>query len=292
MLERILPLGTWMTKEHNSRFSFIENMLGWEGQINASHIATKFSLTRQAASAILKQYRKKHPDFLQYNQSTKVFIATNNFNNTFKHNTQLHNFSNYLTSIASSANNQNAQIEVCTYEVEAPLRNINPIQIRPILRAIREKRAIDIGYISLSSPNYLDRIIQPHALIFDGLRWHVRAYCNKNSQFRDFTLSRFNGEAEFEGKATHTAEQDLNWQTIVNVVIEADARFSTEQKQVIEKDFQMTDGKKTIPVRAALVNYLLRRLHIDTHKNSPEEQQIVLTQECRKIITPYLPQPS
>jgi len=281
-----------MTKENTVRFSFIEDMLGWEGQINASHIATKFILTRQAASAILKQYRAKYPNYLHYNQSSKAFIATAEFNHAFEHNTQLHNFSNYLSSISSSANNPLTQVAVCTYEVEAPLRNLNPIQIRPILRAIREKRSIDIGYISLSSPNYLDRIIQPHALIFDGLRWHVRAYCNKNGQFRDFTLSRFNGEAEFEGKATHTAEQDINWQTMVNVVIEADARFSAAQKRVIEKDFQMTDGKKTIPVRAALVNYLLRRLHIDNHKNSPEEQQIVLTQACRKRITPYLPQPS
>jgi len=176
-------------------------------------------------------------------------------------------------------------------EVEAPLRNINPLQIRPILRAIREQLQIDIGYISLSSPNYLDRIIQPHALIFDGLRWHVRAYCNKNGQFRDFTLSRFNGSASFEGKATHSAAQDEKWNTIVDVVIEADPRFSDQQKHIIEQDFQMQQGQKIIPTRAALVNYLLRRLHIDSYKNTPEEQQIVLTRESRQAIAPYLPQP-
>ena len=279
-----------MSKENNLRFNFIESVVGWEGQINATHLATKFQLSRQAASTVLQLYRENFPKNLLYNQSNKAFIATAEFDN----NAQLTDFSDYLAAVSIAhqpAKGLKQSVDVCVFEVEAPLRNINPVQVRPILRAIREKLAIDIGYISLSSPNYLDRIIQPHALIFDGLRWHVRAYCNKNQQFRDFTLSRFNGEAEFEGKATHSSALDENWQTMVDVVIEADPRFNEQQKRIIEQDFQMENGQKTITTRAALVNYLLRRLHIDSYKNTPEEQQIVLTYDSRKCIAPYLPQP-
>jgi predicted DNA-binding transcriptional regulator YafY len=276
-----------MSKENSARFEFINHVVTWEGQINSTLIATKFKLSRQAASTILKQYREQFPSNLTYNQSNKAFVATQAFNQTVSPYT----FSNYLNAVEPLRRNKSPQLDDFVFEVEAPLRNINPLQVRPTLHAIREKRAIDIGYISLSSPNYLDRIIQPHAMIFDGLRWHVRAYCNKNGQFRDFTLSRFNGKAEDEGKATHTADQDVKWQTIVDVVIEADPRFNTQQKQIIEQDFNMENGRKIIPVRAALVNYLLRRLHIDSYKTSPEEQQIVLTQQSRKDISPYLPQP-
>ena len=279
-----------MSKENHARFNFIENVVGWEGQINATHLAIKFQLSRQAASTVLQQYRDKHPKNLLYNQSNKAFIATVEFDT----NTQLTDFSDYLAAVSIShqpTKGIKQSVNACVFEVEAPLRNINPIQVRPILRAIREQLAIDIGYISLSSPDYLDRIIQPHALIFDGLRWHVRAYCNKNQQFRDFTLSRFNGEAVFEGKATHSSALDENWQTMVEVVIEADPRFNEQQKRIIEQDFQMTNGQKIITTRAALVNYLLRRLHIDSYKNTPEEQQIVLTYNSRKCIAPYLPQP-
>jgi len=280
-----------MSKEARERFTFVNNVVGWEGQINATHIATKFQLSRQAASSILKQYRELFPTYLQYDLSQKAYIATDDFNHSFIHSNSVNSFSQYLAAIEFASNDSSNLLSSIALEVEAPLRNINPLQIRPILRAIREQLQIDIGYISLSSPNYLDRIIQPHALIFDGLRWHVRAYCNKNQQYRDFTLSRFNGIAAFEGKATNTSEQDEKWQTIVDVVIEADPRFNTQQKQVIEQDFQMTNGQKLIPTRAALVNYLLRRLHIDSYKNTPEEQQIVLTRESRQAITPYLPQP-
>lgn len=280
-----------MSKETNQRFSFIHNIVGWEGQVNATHIGTKFQLSRQAASSILKQYREQFPTYLQYDSSQKAYIATDDFNQSFLHSNAFNSFSQYLTAIEFTGDDSNQLLSSSVLEVEAPLRNINPLQVRPILRAIREQLQIDIGYISLSSPNYLDRIIQPHALIFDGLRWHVRAYCNKNNQYRDFTLSRFNGEATFEGKATHSASQDEKWNTIVDVVIEADPRFNDQQKRIIEQDFQMHQGQKVIPTRAALVNYLLRRLHIDSYKNTPEEQQIVLTRESRQAITPYLPQP-
>ncbi|MEI6894446.1 MAG: WYL domain-containing protein [Colwellia sp.] len=278
-----------MNNAVNERYRFIEQVVGWEGEINATHLSKKFSLTRQAASEILKQYRKHAPHYLQYNSSSKAFLPTQAFNDYFSQSDYLCQFYNYLNTVLNKKSDLWIVDTGFCYEVEAPLRNINPIQVRPILKAIREKLAIDIGYISLSSPNYLDRIIQPHALIFDGLRWHVRAYCNKNQAFRDFTLSRFKGEAISEGKATVFREDDQAWNTFVDVIIEADPRFTKEQKTIIEQDFQMKNGTKIIKSRAALVNYLLRRLRIDSFKNSPEQQQIVLTQACLKNITQYLP---
>ncbi|WP_235282233.1 WYL domain-containing protein [Thalassotalea sp. ND16A] len=276
-----------MTKETSNRFAFIDNVVSWEGQINTSHIAKKFNLSRQSASHILKQYREQFPQLLRYDLSSKAFVATTEFDQKING----HHFSNYLEAISSNNNSFIEGVDVWALEVEAPLRNINPIQVRPILRAIREKLAIDIGYISLSNPDYLDRIIQPHTLIFDGLRWHVRAYCNKKQAYRDFTLSRFNGHAVFEGKAKNTVNEDEKWNIFVDVVIEADPRLNPQQKRVIEQDFQMTDGQKIMSIRAAFVNYLLRRLHIDSYKNTPEEQQIVLSRESRKNISMYLPIP-
>lgn len=268
-----------------ARYLFIEQVAWWEGRINATHLCRKFNISRQAASGIINKYRKLLPNNLQYNASIKGHIPTKGFT---ARTTKL-SFSEYLNTVSNNNICQLAGIGENVFEVQAPLRNINPVQVRPILRAIREKLAIDIGYISLSSPEYLDRIIQPHTLIFDGLRWHVRAYCNKNSAFRDFTLSRFNGEAVFEGAASNTAEQDQKWHTQLDITIEPDPRLSAKQQQVIATDFQMTNHKRTITTRAALVNYLLLRLRLDSYKNTPEEQQIVLTRESRQAISPYLP---
>lgn len=274
-----------MSYKIDERFVFIEKILWWEGRINTRHLREKYELSPATAQKILKQYQQMFSHNLTYNASEKAFLVNANF--TFID--QPICFSDYLTSELGKAPSLR---DSPFFEVEAPLRNINPLQIRPILRAIREKLAIDIGYISLANPDYLDRIIQPHSLIFDGLRWHVRAYCNKNQDFRDFALSRFNGEAVFEGKATHLVAADKKWNTFVEVVIEPDSRFSDLQKKIIEKDYQMEKGIKVISVRGALAHYLLKRLNIDHYQNTPEAQQIVLSRECRNKITEYLPQPS
>jgi len=273
-----------MSKEIESRFAFIERVSWWEGRVNAAHISKQYGLSRQAASGVLKQYREQYPQNLNYDASVKGHVPTLQFK---ARSGNIH-FSYYLYTISNSSLGIVSDTNLSIHEIETPLRNINPNQVRPILRAIREKLSIDIGYISLSSPDYLDRIIQPHALIFDGLRWHVRAFCFKNQAFRDFSLSRFNGQAVIESKAHIPVEQDLKWQTILDVIIEPDPRLNNRQKQVIETDYQMRNGQYIIKTRAALVNYLLLRLRLDSYKNTPEEQQIVLTQESRKSITSYL----
>ena len=45
--------------------------------------------------------------------------------------------------------------------------------------------------MSFTTPDAETRLIAPHTLIYTGMRWHVRAYCEKNRDYRDFVLSRF-----------------------------------------------------------------------------------------------------
>lgn len=271
-----------MKKSDKERFNYIEFIVWWEGQINASHLMRHFHLSRDSASSTLKNYDAQCPHNLQYDPSLKARVITTRFQPLI----DVSHFDDYLHLIKSS---HNEVIADSIEEVTAPLRNINAELLRPILKAIREKLAIDIGYISLTSPDYLDRIIEPHSLIFDGLRWHIRAYCRKNSAYRDFVLSRFNGIAVIEGNAEWGIEKDELWQTYTDVEIMPDPRLSEKQQSIIATDFQMKHHSKLIKTRLALLNYLLIRLRLDTYKNTPEEQQIVLTPECRKRIAKYLP---
>ena len=148
---------------------YIENIVWWEGKINATDLTRHLQISRDSASTILKHYDQQFPDNLTYDASRKARVITKKF----KASHNVSRFDAYLKLIQKTANIHIAEnIE----EVEAPFRNINAALVRPILKAIRKSLAIDIGYISLTSPDYLDRIIEPHTLIFDGLRWHVRAY--------------------------------------------------------------------------------------------------------------------
>lgn len=110
------------------------------------------------------------------------------------------------------------------------------------------------------------------------MRWHVRAYCEKNRQYRDFVLSRLRGEPEPNGKSENVIDQDDVWNTEVTVIIEPDLRLTSAQKAIIEADFGMLNGQLLIPTRRALVKYVLQRYQIDPTKMEPrpEAQQIVV----------------
>jgi predicted DNA-binding transcriptional regulator YafY len=55
-----------------------------------------------------------------------------------------------------------------------------------LLKACREGLRLETEYVSLNTPNVEVRLIAPHTLVYTGMRWHVRAYCEKNGQYRDF----------------------------------------------------------------------------------------------------------
>ncbi|MBL4650514.1 MAG: hypothetical protein JKY03_12355 [Aureispira sp.] len=127
-----------------AKFHFIEQLIWWEGQINDNHLIEKYNITRVQASTILKEYRQTYPDNLYYDQSANAYLIDDKF--TAKN--QFLNVTDYLHVITSTVKPTKSKLTLCAIEVEAPLRNINPQQVRPILKAIREQLAIDIGYIS------------------------------------------------------------------------------------------------------------------------------------------------
>lgn len=258
------------------RFHFIEVMITWQGRVNASHLIKHFAISRKQASATFSKYISKYPESIYYNDTVKGFVATNSL--------QLRYASNEFSQYHMLLNDSQQPIFSSVAEVDIPTRNPQQYLAQPILRAIDNKLAIDIGYTSLTTPEYKDRIIEPHSLIYDGLRWHVRAFCRKNMAFRDFVLSRFNGEVVHEGKAEHNVANDNLWHEFVDVEIMPDLRLTLAQQQVINDDYQMTNSRLTIPTRKALVNYLLVRLHLTDYKIDPVAQQIVLTPECEHNI--------
>ena len=135
-----------------------------------------------------------------------------------------------------------------------------------------------MDYVSVNHPDREGRIIVPHTLVYSGLRWHVRAWCEKNAAYRDFVLSRFRGVPDIMEASVHGVDGDTEWNQYVTVRIVADPRLAPEQREVIETDYGMRDGVLEIPTRARLVPYVLRLLHIEpgAREDDPAAQQIVV----------------
>lgn len=149
--------------------------------------------------------------------------------------------------------------------------------LRSVLSAIRQCEAVEIRYQSLSTSEPRWRWITPHALGFDGFRWHARAFCGADRTFKDVLLSRI-----LETRATKPGEieasADIDWQDEVTLEIGPHPGLSDAQKKVIALDYGMRDGKVRVKVRKALLYYTLKRLGLDIDPNSraPQDQQIVL----------------
>lgn len=167
-----------------------------------------------------------------------------------------------------------------------PARGVAPQVLREMLSAIRQKAALQITYQSMSRSEPTTRWIEPHALAFDGFRWHARAFCQNDKIFKDFLLSRIIDVGE-QNSSTSATENDEAWNTGVALEIGPHPELSDHQYRAIEMDYGMVDGRATIVVRKALLFYALKRLGLDTDlaARKPQDQQIVLLSENSVIST-------
>ena len=262
------------------RYRLIETVAWWEGRLTTGHLIQSFGISRQQASKDINTYITEHaPRNLTYDKQLKGYIPSKHFKPRFIDDSA----SAYLHLLYQ--NNERApHIEglalayAHTKVLEVPDRSIRPQILRPLLKACREGLRLETEYVSLANPEPEVRLIAPHTLVYTGMRWHVRAYCEKNGKYRDFVLSRLRGEPELLGKSENLIGDDHVWETAVNLVITPDQRLAAAQRAIFEADFGMLDGQLVIPSRQALVKYVLQRYQIDP-KNldpKPEAQQIVV----------------
>ncbi|MFB3080106.1 MAG: WYL domain-containing protein [Lysobacterales bacterium] len=262
------------------RYRFIEIIALWEGRLTTRHLCDTFGIGRQQASKDINNYlRKVAPDNLEYDKYLKGYkpspdfspVVTRGLADEYLH---LMARNNELSSMFESLDLQVANMEV----LAVPVRDVHPEILRPIVSAARQQKRLEVDYVAIHAPDREGRVIVPHTLVHTGLRWHVRAWCEKNLGYRDFVLSRFRGEAEIMGASEHGYEQDADWREKVTIRITPDSRLSKAQREVVAKDYGMQKNVLEIETRGALVQYALQALRIDTSivQMKPEAQQIMV----------------
>jgi hypothetical protein len=271
-----------------AQLQFIELMLIWEGRVSSTHLKGQFAISRQTAGNFFDKYREladaQNVEQFRYCTSTKAYLPLDDFKPLVSKG-DFHEYQKYFS--ADRSKKLTDLLDICS-----PLRATNPQVLQVVNRACRLGLEIEVDYLSMSNPNNRDgRIIAPHSVVTDGLRWHVRAYCMKNQSYCDFVIGRIAEvpTIESETPSEHTAENDERWQQTVDIVIKPDPRLSLAQQELIAMEYQMTGGQKTLTTRAALVSYVIKRLRIDIVQQTPEGQQIVLDSTCYKAIKQYMP---
>lgn len=272
---QVIRHAQWGTRR---RLEFIDFRLLWERRINRADLEEFFGISTPQASADLKAYRQLAPDNLAYDSSERAYVAQDGFQPVFVR----HDASVYLQDLASLYSGTLPE-NLCfignapTYdEVPIPYRHVNPTVLGEILNTLRKPCSLVIRYQSMSTEEAKWRAISPHAIASDGLRFHVRAYCHEKERFQDFVLSRILETGTIQPNHVD-ASQDVKWQEIVRVRLAPHPDLSKEQRESVEREYEMVSGARTIEVRRALLFYLLNRLRLDEFRElrSPKSQQII-----------------
>lgn len=272
------------------RYRYIETIALWEGRLTTRHLCDTFGIGRQQASKDINTYlREVGPGNLEYDKFLKGYKPSTAFSPAVTRGAAdeyLHLMArnNELSDVFESLalNNANAE-SLCV-----PVRDVKPEVLRPIMQAARQQKRLDVDYVSINNPDHEGRIIVPHTLVHTGLRWHVRAWCEKNQEYRDFVLSRFRDIPQIMDESVHGIAGDVDWNTQITIRIVPDPRLSKAQQQVIEHDYGMEGGVLKVSTRAKLVPYALKLLHLDDkeQKADPTAQQIIV--ENQEDLTPWL----
>ncbi len=265
-------------------FRLIELVALWKGRVTSKTIEDAFSCSRSTATRIRNDYLAACPSNLSYCDSNKGYLPSDDFQPSY--------CSGSLEEYAQLRSLEGAEFPVhLGHQLQ---RRPNPAIVRPILKAIDKRERLDISYASFTYPKDGDRIISPHSLVNDGARWHVRAWCEKNQDFRDFVLSRIQKIHETEGPAEKTESDDLAWNQTLTVSIEPDTRLSDAQRELVSLDYDMKEVEpgryqRDYEIRQALLIYTLQNLRLDRPRERGEAQQIMLTSECQRALALYLP---
>ncbi len=261
------------------RLEFIEFRLFWEGHVNRSDVMAQFGLSVNQASSDLSRYIGLAPHNMDYDRSLRTYVRQPGFRPVFDK-LDAGRYLAQLRSVADGILDQDdcwiASLPVYD-SAPTPARGVAPATLRSVVDAIRRSKALEVQYQSLSNPEPQWRWIAPHAIAFDGFRWHARAFCLADEVFKDFLLSRI---LDIRGSRESSMEVafDHDWQTHVMLQIGPHPALSETQAKVIALDYGMQGGKAEIKVRRALLYYALRRLGLDVDPGArkPQDQQIIL----------------
>jgi hypothetical protein len=255
------------------RLEFIEFRLYWEGRLNRRDLIDFFGISTPQASLDLARYMELAPENIAYNKTLKAYLPARRFRPVVS-SPEAGAYLDILLAPDRPLPNFVGWVPPLGF-LKVPNRQVKSPVLRPVLQAIREGAKLRIDYQSMSRPAATERAISPHALAFDGLRWHARAYCYEHKTFRDFVLARIlkihgSEPSEIDPQA------DQTWHRMVDVVLAPHPDLSAAQRKAVALDYGMKEERLVLKTRRALAFYVLRQLGLEEDAGDPRSHHIVL----------------
>ncbi len=261
------------------RLEFIEQRLFWEGRVNRHDLSVAFGISLQQASADFARYLELAPANATYDRSAKGYLRGPAFApalaepDASRYLAHLRLVGDGVVESPMPGLSSMPEFDV----VPGPARRIDAGVLRAVVEAIRGRLEIEVSYQSMSHPEPERRWIGPHALAWDGFRWHARSWCPRTEGFKDFVIARMAGPCGSRPGSSDPAA-DRGWRDRVRVILGPHPGLSDGQRKAVEADYSMTGGVSVIDVRECFLWYFLKRFGLDGDAASrrPQDQHVVL----------------
>ena len=264
------------------RLQYIELMAYYTGVVTRSDVARAFGISDAAATKDLKFYGQIAPDNLVYKHNVFGFVPSPGFEEIFTDLEPEHVLPMITANLpfVGDSPEQNPIYGLNTEKLPLPQRLPGKEVLAQITRAMKQRTKVEVVYSSLSDRESSEsRIIEPHSLVNNGLRWHVRAYSEETYDFRDFVLSRMQQAKQLGDTAESNPEYDDDWMELINLKLVPHPELSDKKRKILLTDYAAVDGVIDIDVRRALLGYVLQQLSVDTtadHSLNPSAYQLVV----------------
>jgi len=257
------------------RLEFIEWRAFWDGRVNRRDLEERFQISTPQASADFARYQTLVAgNNVTYDSTEKTYVTGDDFRPRFLP----MNSERYLRQLealhAGAIEKNDTWFDNIPPMDGVPLLTRAPeaFVLRAILEAIRDRKAIEVYYQSFREAS--NRIICPHALAYDGHRWHVRALSTEHGEFRDYVLGRIWSVTQPTRPGNSDPLDDVEWEEKATLRLTAHPDLNENQRKAVEHDFRMKeDGVLEVPMRLALTYYFIRRNNLDLRSGQIEPQR-------------------
>jgi len=254
----------WAAQE---RLRAIERAVWWRGWVKRKSLQQLFGVSLAQASSDLQKYQELNPGALVYDLSRKRYEAAEGMACQL-HLPQLEDAircflpSKYIGQLPVSVQVEHEMVAT----VGLPNRKGKDLVVRMVMQSLLNGQKLKLQYWSVSSGKSTWREIAPAGLGHDGYRWHARAWCYKNGDYRDFVLSRISAVKLPEDISEAKGEPlpaDEDWETFVTVKLKPNSELDENSRRAIELDYGIRkNGVLKLEVRRAMRNYLLEHMRV------------------------------
>jgi len=247
------------SQAQHERLAYIELNLWFLGEVRRQALVRRFQIKAASATRDLALYASLNPNNLNYDVSAKTFYIGPEFKPMYSFSSErviawlTQGFADGFPGVWSAG--------VPALQ-PARLGNPNLQTLGLVTRAVFQRQPLRIRYESLNATS--ERVIVPHVLVDNGLRWHVRGFDRKSGEFRDFVITRIldpqlldeTVDQEREGRQ---ADSQWNQQVTLELVHHPDQ----PRPEVTHLDYGMEDGLMTMTIQALTAGYTLRQWSVD-----------------------------